>query len=82
VLSDLPGHRNPDSISARRLAAGADTVVTAAELDRDAKEFLRFKRAMGIHYQRGEFVLNSFLRLVAQHWGKHGKVTLGASMSL
>jgi integrase len=51
-------------------------IVTAAELGRDAEEFLRFKRAMGFPYWRGEFVLNSFVRFVENHWGKHGKVTL------
>jgi integrase/recombinase XerD len=51
-------------------------LLTASELGRDAKEFLRFKRAMGIRYERGEFVLNSFIRFVADHWGKHGKVRL------
>ena len=42
------------------------TSVTAAMLARDAKEFLRFKRAMGMRLRRGEFVLNAFLRFVAQ----------------
>jgi hypothetical protein len=40
------------------------TIVTAAELARDAQEFLRFKRAMGIPYQRAEFVLDNFRRFV------------------
>jgi integrase/recombinase XerD len=52
------------------------TIVTAAELRRDAKEFLRFKRAMGAHYRRAEFDLNGFVRFVAQHWGQHGEVAL------
>lgn len=52
------------------------TTVTADQLARDAQEFLRFKRAMGIAYRRGEFVLNDFLRFVAQHWGDHGEVAL------
>jgi len=52
------------------------TIVTAAGLERDAQEFLRFKRAMGIRYQRAEFVLDSFLRFVAQHWGDHGELVL------
>jgi integrase/recombinase XerD len=52
------------------------TTVTADQLARDAQEFLRFKRAMGIAYWRGEFVLNGFLRFVAQHWGDHGEVAL------
>ena len=42
-------------------------VVTSAELARDAQDFLRFKRAMGMSYRRAEFVLNSFVRFVAQH---------------
>src|SRR5262245_3456941 len=51
-------------------------IVTAAKLGRDAEEFLRFKRAMGLPYWRGEFVINSFVRFIDRHWGKHGKVTL------
>src|SRR5947209_18740483 len=31
---------------------------------------------MGIAYWRGEFVLNSFVRFVAQRWGNHGDVEL------
>lgn len=50
------------------------TVVTAAGLERDAQEFLRFKRAMGISYRRAEFVLDSFVRFVAQHWGEQATV--------
>ena len=52
------------------------TTVTASQLAGDAQEFLRFKRAMGITYWRGEFVLNSFARFVAQRWGDHGEVEL------
>ena len=52
------------------------TIVTAAELARDAQEFLRFKRAMGIAHLRAEFVLNGFVRFVAQHWGDQGEVAL------
>jgi integrase/recombinase XerD len=52
------------------------TSVTAADLANDAREFLRFKRAMGIKYQRAEFVLDGFLRFVAQHWGNHREVML------
>jgi integrase/recombinase XerD len=52
------------------------TIVTAAELKQDARAFLRFKRAMGIRYQRAEFVLDGFLHYVAQHWGDHGEVAL------
>jgi integrase/recombinase XerD len=52
------------------------TIVTAAELAQDAQDFLRFKRAMGIPYQRAEFVLDGFVFFVAQHWGDHGKVAL------
>ena len=51
--------------------------ITVKDLARDAKEFLRFKRAMGITYQRGEHVLDSFLRFVDRHWG-NGKVELDA----
>jgi integrase/recombinase XerD len=52
------------------------TIVTAAELARDAQEFLRFKRAMGIAHLRAEFVLNGFVRFVVRHWGDHGEVRL------
>lgn len=52
------------------------TIVTANGLAKDAQDFLRFKRAMGMSYQRPEFVLDGFVRFVVQHWGKHGKVAL------
>jgi integrase/recombinase XerD len=52
------------------------TMVTAGRLAADAQEFLRFKRAMGIPYRRGEFVLDSFVRFVAQRWGNDGEVEL------
>ena len=51
-------------------------MVTAGRLVEDAQEFLRFKRAMGIPYRRGEFVLDSFVRFVAQRWGNDGEVEL------
>ena len=51
-------------------------MVTAGRLVEDAQEFLRFKRAMGIPYRRGEFVLASFVRFVAQRWGNDGEVEL------
>ena len=49
--------------------------ITVKDLARDAKEFLLFKRSMGITYQRGEHVLDSFLRFVVQRWG-NGKIKL------
>jgi integrase/recombinase XerD len=49
--------------------------ITVKDLARDAKEFLLFKRSMGITYQRGEHVLDSFLRFVVQRWG-NGKIEL------
>jgi len=52
------------------------TMVTAGRLVEDAQEFLRFKRAMGIPNRRGEFVLDSFVRFVAQRWGNDGEVEL------
>jgi integrase/recombinase XerD len=52
------------------------TVVTADHLAEDAREFLIFKRAMGIPYQRGEFVLASFVQFVTQQWGDDGEVEL------
>ena len=57
------------------------TVVTADRLGKDAREFLCFKRAMGITYQRGEFVLASFVRFVAQQWGDNGEVELHDAIS-
>jgi integrase/recombinase XerD len=57
------------------------TTVTADQLGRDAQEFLCFKRAMGIAYWRGEFVLNSFVRFVAQRWGDHGEVGLDEAIT-
>lgn len=50
--------------------------VTAAELARDAQDFLRFKRAMGLSYRRAEFVLDGFVRFVAGQAGEHGEVAL------
>ena len=52
------------------------TIVTAGQLARDAQEFLRFKRAMGITYWRAEFVLNGFVRFVALHWRDPEEVAL------
>jgi integrase len=52
------------------------TFVTAAELERDAADFLRFKRAMGFSYWRGEFELRRFAQFVAQHWGADGRAPL------
>ena len=47
------------------------TKVTTAILARDAGQFLAFKRAMGMGYRRGEFVLNSFVRFVRDQYGEH-----------
>jgi len=52
------------------------TIVTADCLAREARDFLRFKRAMGMGYRRAEFVLDGFAHFVAQHWGEHGEVAL------
>jgi integrase len=57
------------------------TTVTADQLARDAQDFLRFKRAMGITYQRAEFVLDEFVRFVCQHWGDHGEVLLAEAIT-
>ena len=46
--------------------------ITVKDLARDAKEFLLFKRSMGITYQRGEHVLDSFLRFVVGERQKVG----------
>jgi integrase/recombinase XerD len=52
------------------------TIITTAELSQDVQEFLSFKRAMGVAYKRGEFVLKAFQRFIAQHWGDQGEVPL------
>lgn len=52
------------------------TNVTVAELRRDAVDFVRFKRAMGHPYRRGEYDLKCFLQFIAQHWGEPGRVPL------
>jgi integrase len=57
------------------------TTVTADRLAREAQEFLRFKRAMGIPYWRAEFVLNAFVRFVRQHGGDHGEVMLDETIT-
>lgn len=57
------------------------TMVTAGRLAEDAQEFLRFKRALGITYRRGEFVLANFVRFVAQRWGEDRKVELREAIS-
>ena len=36
----------------------------------DAAQFLAFKRAMGMGYQRAEFVLNAFVRFVREQYGE------------
>jgi len=45
-----------------------NTRVTARSLAVDVAEFLSFKRALGMGYRRAEFVLNSFVRFVREHW--------------
>lgn len=52
------------------------TYVSAAALAADAQDFLAFKRAMGMSYRRAEYVLDSFVRFVAQHWGEHARAPL------
>jgi site-specific recombinase XerD len=51
-------------------------MVTATELARDAQDFLRFKRAMGMSYRRGQFALESFLRFVGLLGTRHDAVAL------
>lgn len=46
------------------------TKITVAVLAHDVKEFLAFKRAMGIGYLRAEFVLNDFVRFVGNQFGE------------
>lgn len=57
------------------------TIVTAAGLAQDAQDFLRFKRAMGMSYRRAEFVLNGFIRFVAQTWGDRAEVALDEAVT-
>jgi integrase/recombinase XerD len=57
------------------------TAVTAGELANDVHAFLRFRRAMGIPYRRGEIVLNGFVRFVAQHWGDQVEVALDEAIT-
>ena len=45
------------------------------------KSSWRFKRAMGIAYQRGEFVLAGFVRFVARRWGERGEVALDEAVT-
>lgn len=52
------------------------TVVSAKQLAHEVQEFLRFKRAMGIPYERAEFALDQFVRFIRQHWGDHGEAML------
>jgi hypothetical protein len=49
-------------------------ILTADQLARDAKDFLNFKRAMGIRYRRAEFVLDDFVRFVGRLWGGEAEV--------
>jgi site-specific recombinase XerD len=53
-----------------------NALVTAHDIARDIEEFLRFKRAMGIRYCRGEVILNGFRRFIAEHWGARNPVDL------
>ncbi|WP_231973162.1 tyrosine-type recombinase/integrase [Variovorax sp. HW608] len=55
--------------------------MTASELARDAQDFLRFKRAMGQSYLRGEFVIGGFIQFVASHWGRDGGVRLDVAVA-
>lgn len=57
------------------------TIVTAIELERDAADFLRFKRAMGFSYWRGEFELRRFTTFVAEHWGRRGPAPLDEAIT-
>lgn len=45
--------------------------VTVLTLGQDVIRFLAFKRAMGQGYRRGEFVLKSLLRFLAERYGDH-----------
>jgi integrase/recombinase XerD len=56
-------------------------MVTAAELAGDVEAFLRFKRAMGAPYRRGQRDLESFVHFVAQQWGEHGQAPLDEAIT-
>ena len=53
-----------------------NTLITAHDLARDIEGFLRFKRAMGIPYVRGEIDLRGFLRFIIRRWGQRTPVAL------
>jgi integrase/recombinase XerD len=57
------------------------TIVTATELASDVRDFLRFKRAMGLSYRRAEFVLNGFVRFLAQHEKERGEIALDEAVT-
>uniref|UniRef100_UPI003F495987 tyrosine-type recombinase/integrase n=1 Tax=Cupriavidus yeoncheonensis TaxID=1462994 RepID=UPI003F495987 len=44
--------------------------MTARGLAGDAADFLNFRRAMGVQYHRGEFVLKGFVLFIAEQWGE------------
>lgn len=52
------------------------TLITAHDLARDIDGFLRFKRAMGMPYVRGEIDLRGFLRFIIRRWGQRTPVAL------
>jgi len=52
------------------------TMVTAGELRRDKQHFLRFKRALGFTYERGELTLNAFVDFISRNNGEHGRTSL------
>ena len=52
------------------------TIVTAAGLAQDIRDFLSFKRAMGLGYRRAEFTLDGFVLFVMNNWGEYGRVAL------
>lgn len=57
------------------------TLITAERLAQDIEQFLAFKHALGHSYERGELMLNSFLRFVHQKHGKKSKVSLETMVS-
>jgi integrase len=45
------------------------TMITATALADDVTQFLAFKRAMGMSYRRGEFILKGFISFIGDQYG-------------
>lgn len=56
------------------------TTLTLAELAQDVQAFLRFKRAMGFSYQRGELMLESLQRFARKRSGVGRRLALDETL--